>query len=445
LTHYRGFSLQSNQPAFIVQEVEKTRPTELVRALGRWTLTALVVNSIIGGGIFGLPSVVAALLGGYSLLAYLLAALGLGVILACFAEVASRFRHAGGAYLYARVAFGPFAGIQIAWMYYLARVTGVAANSNLFVIYLANFFPAVTQPLPRLIILTLLWGGLTLVNYRGVSAGASLSNFFAVVKILPLILFAGVGIFFVHIGYLGVIPRIPTGTWFDAVLIAVFAFKGFEAAVVPMSEAKDPERDSPFALFTGLAICASLYMLVQFVVVGVLRNPGETERPLADAAWVFMGRPGATLLACGALFSIYGLLSSMILSTPRVTFALAERGDFPRLLAAIHPRFRTPHVSIVAFGLLTWILSVAGTFRWNVTLSVVATLLVYTSTCAAVPVLRTKNLGEPFFKLPAGWFFAVLGIVFCIPLVFRLDPIGAWIVAATILAASLNWLWARRT
>src|ERR1700685_1974522 len=151
---------------------------DLVRAIGRWSLVALVVNSIIGSGVFGLPSTVAALIGNYSPYAVLAAGAGMSVIIGCFAEVASRFQQAGGPYLYARVAFGRFMGIQTAWMLWLGQVAAPAANANLFVIYLGEFFPHAKDPLPRAIILTVLVGLLTLINIRGVRAGAQVSNLF---------------------------------------------------------------------------------------------------------------------------------------------------------------------------------------------------------------------------------------------------------------------------
>src|SRR6202161_2296652 len=155
----------------------------LVRAIGRWSLVALVVNSIIGSGIFGLPSTVADVIGKYSPYAVLAAGAGKAVIMGCFAEVASRFQEAGGPYLYARVAFGRLMGIQTAWMLWLGQVAAPAANANLFVIYLGEFFPHAKNPIPRALILTVLVGFLTFINIRGVRAGTRVSNLFTVAKL----------------------------------------------------------------------------------------------------------------------------------------------------------------------------------------------------------------------------------------------------------------------
>src|SRR6202171_5656194 len=169
--------------------------TDLIRAIGRWSLVALVVNSIIGSGVFGLPSTVAALIGDYSPYAVLAAGAGMIVIMGCFAEVASRFQEAGGPYLYARVAFGRLMGIQTAWMLWLGQVSAPAANANLFVIYLGEFFPHAKDPIPRALILTALIALLTIINIRGVRAAAQVSNIFTAAKLVPLFAVIVFGLF----------------------------------------------------------------------------------------------------------------------------------------------------------------------------------------------------------------------------------------------------------
>ncbi len=416
----------------------------LLRAMGRWSLVALVINSIIGSGIFGLPSVVAAKLGPASPLAYIPAALGMGVVMACFAEVASRFHQAGGPYLYAREAFGRLAGIEVAWVTWLARLTAAAGNANLFVIYLAEFWPAAKDRWPRIVVLTVLLGVLAAVNYRGVRAGARQSNVFAVAKLVPLALFIAAGLFFVHKTNFSFHSPAPPGNWLGAVLVLVFAFGGFEGAMIPMSEAKDPKRDAPFALFVALTVVTAIYALVQVVVTGILPDAAATDRPLATAARAFVGPAGAGFITLGALVSVYGLLSGMSLYTPRLTFALAEQGDFPVPFAAIHPRFRTPYVSIVVFAGLVWALAVGASFQWNVTLSAVARLFTYGATCAALVAFRKKPREEAGLRLPAGGLFALLGILFCLALITQMGRAEFWIVLATGVVGLANWAWARR-
>jgi amino acid transporter len=420
-------------------------PHELVRAIGRWSLVALVVNSIIGSGVFGLPSTVAGLIGGYSPYAVLAAGAGMSVIMGCFAEVASRFQQAGGPYLYARVAFGRLMGIQTAWMLWLGQVAAPAANANLFVIYLGEFWPHARDPLPRAFILTALVGVLTLINILGVRAGAQVSNLFTAAKLVPLFAVVVLGLLVLHRHHWALATARPEtvglSQWLKAMLLLVFAYGGFETALAPMSEAKNPRRDAPFALFAALLVCTVIYALIQWVVIGVLPYAANSQRPLADVARLAVGSGGAALVAIGALISFYGYLSAKILAMPRVPFALAEQGDFPKAFAAVHRRFHTPYVSILAFAALVWGFALTGEFKWNVTLSAVARLLYYGVGCAALPVLRRRQPenAEALFRLPGGTFLAVVGMILCMVLVTQVDFAQSLIVAGTIALAFVNW------
>jgi APA family basic amino acid/polyamine antiporter len=417
---------------------------ELIRAIGRWSLVALVVNSIIGSGVFGLPSTVAALIGRSSIWAVVAAGAGMSVIMGCFAEVASRFQQAGGPYLYARVAFGRLMGIQTAWMLWLGQVAAPAANANLFVIYLGEFWPHAKDPIPRAIILTALVGLLSFINIRGVRGGAQVSNLFTAAKLIPLFAVIVLGVFVLanHHWQMATASVSPSSNqWLKAVLLLVFAYGGFETALAPMSEAKNPRRDAPFALFVALLLCTVIYALIQWVVVGVLPDAAHSARPLADVARLAVGPVGAALVAIGALISFYGYLSAKILAMPRVPFALAEQGDFPKLFAAVHRRFHTPYVSILVFAAMVWGLALIGDFKWNVTLSAVARLLYYGVGCAALPVLRRKQPegASAMFRLPAGNFFAALGVILCLILVTRVDFGQSLILIGTIALALINW------
>jgi basic amino acid/polyamine antiporter, APA family len=432
--------------------VIQTRPvtssqTGLVRVIGRWSLTALVVNSVIGSGLFGLPSVVAGLLGTASPIAMVAAGIVIAIIVACFAEVASQFTKAGGPYLYARVAFGRMIGIQMGWMLWLAQIAAPAANANLFVIYLGEFWPTANQPLPRFIILTILVGVLVFVNYRGVRAGTQVSNVFTGAKVLALGAVIIAGTIFVLSGHhisSAAQPVPGAGAWLKAALLLVFAYGGFETALTPMAEARDPQRDAAFALFVALATCGLIYTLIQWVVISVLPDAAHSTRPLADVARLAIGRGGAGLVAIAALISFYGYLSAKILAVPRVTYALAEEGDFPKVFAAVHPQYHTPYVSILVFGVLVWLLALLGNFAWNLTLSAVARLVYYGVACAALPALRRKQPGAALFRLPAGNLFAVLGVIICLVLLTQVDLSKSLILIATVFLAFLNWLWVRR-
>ncbi len=422
---------------------DAAQPT-LVRAIGRWTLAALVVNTIIGSGIFGLPDDIARYLGPAAPFAYLIAAAGIGIIMACFAEVGSQFSEAGGPYLYARETFGQFAGVQMGWFAWLVRLTSAAANANVFVLYLGEFWKGATAPAPRAFILTLILCVLAVVNIRGVRAGAQLSNFFTAAKLAPLAIFVLAGFWFVG-GKIS-IGASPAGmsSWMAALLALIFAFGGFEAALMPMGEVKYPRRDTPFALFVALAVCAVFYSLIHLVVMGALANPGASERPLADAARVFLGNAGAGLVALGAMVSTYGYLSGQFVSAPRLTFAFAERRDFPPLFAAVHPKFRTPYISIVVYTALALTLAIYGSFIWNAILSSVARLLTYGLVCAALIRLRLTRPRADAFRLPGGWLFALAGIAFCAVMVAQMTADHLKIIIAVAIIALVNWILARR-
>jgi len=425
----------------MIEGAPKSSQPELIRAIGRWSMVALAVNSIVGSGIFGLPAPVAGFVGRASPFAVLLAGAGTGVIIACYAEVASQFTETGGTYLYLRRAFGRLVGVQVAWLSLLSRITAIAAGVNLFVTYLGEFWPQATQPLPRLAIITAFIGGLAAVNYRGVGAGTLVSNVTVVAKLAALALVCAAGVAWLGVHAAVAAPAVTSSGdgWLKAMLLLLFAYGGYEAALNPMGEARNPRGDVAFALFAALAIVTVLYSLLQWVVVGVLVEPAHSQRPLADVMRVIWGEPGAALISIGALVSVYGYLSANMLTTPRGIFAPAQNGDFPALLAAIHPRWRTPYVSIVLFAVLLWGFSQFASFSWNVTLSAVTRVVYYAGICAAVPVLRRRQPEAAAFRLPGGLTLPVIGMVICVVLVTRVDFGKSVILLLTIAAALINW------
>lgn len=426
---------------------EQTSGEGLVRAIGRWTFAALIVNCIIGSGAFGLPSLLVSLVGRASVMAVLLAALAVAIIMACFSEVASRFTQTGGPYLYAQAAFGRFMGIQVAWLVWFVRLTACAANANLFVTYLGEFWPGANSQAAKIAILTLLLGVLAAINIRGVKAGAHVSTFFTIAKLGSLGLVCAAGTFYLlsthHAAPQAAIAP-GANQWARAIVLLNFAYGGFEAALISAGEAKDPRRDIPFGLFTGLITCAVVYAIIQWVVVGTLPDPAHSQRPLADVARIAIGASGAALTAVGALFSVYGYLSGNILATPRITFALGERGDFPAFFALVHPRFRTPYVSILAFAFLVWLLALFGSFAGNATLSAGSRLFYYGVTCAALPALRKKNPQQALIRMPAGNVLGILGTLMCAALLTQIEYNKSLILVVAVAIALLNWLAVRK-
>ena len=422
-------------------------PAQLIRVIGRWSLTALVVNGILGSGIFGLPAPLAAAVGSASPWAALLAGGAMAVIAACYAEVASQFTATGGTYLYVRYALGRLAGLQVGWMTLLVRLAAGAASLNLLVDYLAEFWPDATHALPRFVIITVLLGTLTLINVRGTGAAAGVSAATAATKVAALGVVCVVGAF-----YLLAHPAVPQtarstslDSWLRAVLLLFFSYGGYEIALITSGEARNPRRDAPFAIIAGLIVVALLYTVLQLTVMRVVPDPSHSTRPLADAARVLMGRAGALLISAAAVVSVSGFLSANLLAMPRSMFALATQGEFPAWFAAVHPRFRTPYFSVCAFALCTWVAALFGSFAWNVTLSAVARLLYFAAICAAVPALRSKQPQAATFRVPGGALFPVAGILICAALLTRVDLGSSLILLATITVALLNWLVTRRS
>jgi amino acid transporter len=216
----------------------------------------------------------------------LIAAAGIGVIAACVAEVASRFRQAGGPYLYAKVAFGRFLGLQTGWLLWLTRVSSSAAVANVFVDYMPGFWPQAKGPINRVVILTILIGGLALINIRGISLGTRVSSFLTVAKLLPLLFFVAGGLFFIRL-HGSPVPVTSeshaTGAWLRTVLLLIYAFTGFEAALIPTGELKNPSRDIPRAILVSLPLVAMVYFLVQTVVVRMLSNSAHTDLQLRES------------------------------------------------------------------------------------------------------------------------------------------------------------------
>jgi basic amino acid/polyamine antiporter, APA family len=420
---------------------------QLVRTIGRWSLTALMINSIIGSGIFGLPSVVAGRLGSKAPWAYVIAGAGVAVIAGCLSEVASQFREAGGPYLYARETLGRFWGIQIAWMTWLSRIAAASGTANLFTTYLGQMIPRATQPWYRAAILTVLIGILAVANYVGVRSGTRVSDVFTVTKISLLGVFVFAGLWWISTH--GAVPPVTLthtvgpSDWLEAVLVLLYAYGGFEAVLLATGEMRDPRRDAPVALLTGIAVVALIYTLVQVVVSGTLGDPTATQRPLAESANQIFGAGAAALVATGALVSIYGYLSANMLHTPRLTFAMAEQGDFPHIFALIHPRFRTPYVSILLYTALFLGSTLAGNFRWNITLSAIARLFTYGSIAVALLILRKRSPNADAFRLPAGRVLAVAAIVFCVVLLVRAPFSNSIVLVLTFALAAINW-WGTR-
>jgi APA family basic amino acid/polyamine antiporter len=418
------------------------RPT-LVRAIGRWDLTAAVVNAVIGSSIFGMPAALAAAAGALSPLLIVLVGLGVLAVVLCFAEVASRFPDPGGPYLYAREAFGPFVGFEAGWLTFWIRVTALAASLNVFVEYLATLLAPASSPLGRALVMAAVVSVVTAINVIGVRQAAWTVDVFTVAKLAPLALLVALGLPHIRPEVLAT-QTVPEPDWTRAILLLVFAYGGFEAPLIPAAEARDPRRDSAFALLVALGIIASVYLLVQLVILGVLPRVALARAPLAATYALLLGPLGVTLAASAAMVSISGYATGTTLQSPRVLFSMAERGELPGILARVHPRFRTPHVAIFVYSALVLGLAVSGTFETIATASAFVRLVTYGLTCAALPVLRRRRPEEePGFRLAGAGPIAALGSLSCAWLLTRSVTQARTLLVLLLLGAGL-WVVAGR-
>lgn len=423
-------------------------PPGLVRTIGRWSLTALMVNSIVGVSIFKLPADLARNLGGWSPLSCVAAGAGILVIAGCIAEVSSRYEETGGLYLYARDALGRFAGLLVAWMTWLTRIAAPAAAANLIWTYAAKFFPGLESISGKFLVLVVLMGHLALLNCFGVKMGKNLSNVFTAIKVGFLLAFVIAGAWALvarpDLRVPVTLPGIPAKAWFETLLLLVYAYGGFEGALFVGGESRNPRRDTPIALLCALAAVCAIYTAVQYVTVATLPGAGASARPLADAAQRFLGPAGETAIALAALLSGYGYLSANVLHAPRLTFALAEQGDFPAFLAKVHPKYRTPYLSILLYAGLTFVFAMIGDFKWNALLSAVLRLAVYAAMAMAVPILRNRRDGKAQFLLPVPYLFAGLGILYSIVLATQMGRSEFAVMGITSAIALANWAAVRK-
>ncbi len=419
---------------------------KLVRGLGRWDFTALVINGIIGAGIFGLPSKVYAQIGSYSLLAFVACAVIVGLIVLCYAEVASRFSATGGSYLYAREAFGPAVGFEVGWLFWIVRVATFAANCNLLVMYLGFFIPGANEGGVRIALATLVTLIITAVNLLGIRESATMTNIMTVGKLAPLFVFAIVGMFFIQPANFTFDALPEYSAFSSAVLLLIYAFVGFEGAVAISGETKNPEKTIPFGLFAGIVIATIIYIAVQIVSIGTLPGLAESERPIADAAVLFLGPFGAASISLGVVISIFGNINTGLLSATRTLFGMSEQNDLPRVFERTHPKYKTPYVSIIVTSVVMLILTIQSSFLTAVAIATIARLLFYATTCLALPIFRRRSdMPTAPFSVPFGVVAAVLSLALIAWLLtnvnFAKEGISVIVAAAAglIIFACVRW------
>ncbi|RNC79363.1 MAG: amino acid permease [Balneola sp.] len=416
---------------------------KLPRKLGTWGIWLLVVNGLIGAGIFGLPSGANALAGSYSVWIYAFCAILILPVILSFAELGSYFRGTGGPVRYGTEAFGPFIGFQSGWLYYMARMISFAANSVLLVESIGYFYAPAGEGIGRIISLAIICGALTFVNVLGSVESIRSLAAFTVLKFSVLIMLVFGGL--VMLGG-EILPSFEsqqpiTENLGAATLLLIYAFVGFEGGVVPAGETKNPERDMPRALILGLGSIVILYMLIQLVAEAAVPDLASSTSPLLDASSALFGEIGAVILMIGVATSVTGNLVSNMFSTPRLTYALSLDKSLPNWFGKVHSKFLTPSNSVIFFGVFSFIGAALGSFTALAAMTVLSRVFFYIITCAAVPKLRPKFKGENTFTLKGGYTIPVLGILACLWLMFQVSLKNIWMTALFIAVGSiLYWI-----
>jgi basic amino acid/polyamine antiporter, APA family len=413
----------------------------LKRVIGVWGLVANSINIIVGAGIFILPVIIAERLGTASIWAYLICGALMVFIMLCFAEVGTRITRTGGAYSYIEEAFGQYAGFLTSNIFIFgAALMATAAVANGFVSTLAYFLPFFKVQWIKVLIFAILFGGLVYTNVRGVKNAIFIVKFNTVAKLTPLLMISLFGWFFIKSGNLGVTYSNSFPDIGEMSLILIFAFVGAETALNVSGEIKDPHKTIPKGIMLSIFLVALLYILIQLTVQGILGSEITDYRnaPLAEAARRMFGSAGATIVIIGALFSMFGNISGMVLNMPRVLFAASRDNVIPLAgLSKVHPKFVTPHISIIIYGFLGFIFASAGEFKQLAMLSSASYLLIYLGVVLSAIKFRISGGSEKgSYKIPGGYSVPVLSALVIIWLLSNLPlkELGAMLIFIAFLS-----------
>jgi len=440
---------------------QRTELDHLPRRLGVGALWLLIINGMIGAGIFGIPAEAARLVGDFSPLLFLLTALLMAPVLLCFAELSSATRETGGPARYVGIAFGPMAGFQAGWALYIARLTALAANFNLLQSALAHFWPTLGEAGPRVLSLGLLTALIAVLNIIGVRWAMRSLGVLTVGKLLPLLALTGFGLIelmdvqfidaqLINGQLVAVTTQFATPSVWPtheadigaALLLMIYAFVGFESGLIPGGEARNPQRDMPRALLAAMLLCGALYALMQWVCLALLPELASTPRPLVALGEILFGPVGAVLVLATIILSVGGNLFGSMFSVPRVSYSLAREGLLPLAFAQISPRYQTPVFSIVVYALLGWALAASGSFVWLAALSVLTRLLIYLACIAAMPAVRRQAQTDAW-RLRGGPILPLLGVAFCLALLTQVSWQSVLATVLLLAVGSLLYLLAR--
>ena len=356
----------------------ESQPETLTRAIGTFGLAAGIINVMIGGGIFRVPALVAASLGPAAPIAYVMCAVAMALIVSCIASAGKRVTLTGGPYAYVGTALGPYAGFISGVLLWMIGMFATAAVSSVMASSIGELIPALSGTGMHSAILAVAFGFWTGINMRGVKVGVSLNTVVTIAKLLPLLLLAGVGVFFVRGEHLQIVTSPAPADFARMSLILVFAFAGIEVALIPSGEVRDPERTLPRAIALAMIGATVLYIALQVVAQGILGPALATSTvPLADAAGASLGGWARSLLLAGAAVSMFGHLGGMTLSIPRILYAMARDGYLPRALSAVDATYRAPQRAIITQSILTLALAITSSFEQLAVIANVSALALY--------------------------------------------------------------------
>jgi amino acid transporter len=407
----------------------------LKRVVGVSGLALSIVGFTIGAGLFALPAIVGVELGAFAVCCYIFCGIMLAAIMLCYAEVGSRVTTAGGSYAYVEAAFGKFAGFVISWIVFFGwSILADAALMNIVADSFAVIFPVFLDPWIRALFFFVLLCFMVLINIWGAKQGVAIVKLISIIKLLPLFSIIILGFGKINTANLHW-EQLPTiKTFGNTTLILFFAFAGFESALGVSGEIKNPKRTVPLGILLGGILVLVVYLLLQTVTQGILgpQMAAYKDAPLAAIAEKIVGPVGSTILLLTAAISSFGAVSADVLNAPRVLFAGANDGLFPKFLGKVHPKFATPHWAIICFGVLIFIFSVAGGFKQLAVLASAAILLIYLSVILATLKLRKlqQAADEKTFKAPGGLITPLFGIA---AIVWLLTSLSKWEILSTLI------------
>ncbi len=422
-----------------VNRSAKVQEPNLVRSIGIFGGALLVLNGLIGAGIFALPPVVAARAGTLGPWLLLGAGFLFTAIVLAFAELSGYFRKSGGPVLYATVAFGPLIGFSTGWVYYISRAVALAANSNIMAIYLAALFPWFGTDIGRAALIVVVLGGLTVVNALGVKNSIRTLTLFTFLKVLPLVamILLGLQYFTPETVFPANWPTIDD--FGGTVLLLMYPFIGFESVLITAGETKNPRATIPKTLILTVIATGVFYLLIMLVYNAVLPGTPDPDATLVEVGRVLAGSAGAVAITLAAVFSIGGNLSGTMLAGPRLTFALAEQRLLPNWFGRINARFLSPANSVMFLGGLAMILALSGSFVRLAIATSLTRLIAYAVCIAALPVVRRRadrDARSRAFQVGGGYTIPAIAFFLCL-WVISYSPTDAWLMVGGLLVVGL--------